>query len=53
MDGLTSFLLQAFPGQGLVISPVDISILTASLVLALGSALALARQIFFAITFRD
>jgi hypothetical protein len=53
MDGYTSLLLLALPGQGMAVVLADFGILAASLLLALFSALALTRQIFYAIIARD
>jgi len=53
MDGLTSMFLLSVPGQGVMISLADLGVLAAAVFLAVLSALALVRQVFFAITVRD
>jgi positive regulator of sigma E activity len=54
MDGLSSLLLQLVPpGQAVPVGLADYSVLVAALFLAIFSALALARQLLFAITVRD
>ena len=53
MDGFTSLLLLAPPGQAVIVSLADLGVLAAAVFLAVLSALALVRQVFFAITVRD
>lgn len=53
MDGLFSFLLLAPASQELVVGLADLGILAAAVFLALLSALALVRQVIFAISVRD
>ena len=53
MDGLTSLLLYTLPNQEVMVSLTDLGILATAMLLAVLSALALVRQVFFAITVRD